>query len=292
MMKILLVQVKKGFKEQLILQKKLFLRKINISFEIFCRSDSFNGNEEAVRILSEAGLTSALVGLESGYQKGLNSFSKGTTVKQNLNTIELFSKYNIITSSSGFLMFNPYSTFKELEENAKFLLSIKMATLYNMSLKILGYPGIRLVETLKEEGMLNDDFGYLNVSGYKFKDSRISRLVMAINFDKTLIIKEDTSHRYVDYMLTRIDRQLSKIKLTDNQENVQIKLKINVNNLRLRANLVTYNFFIKAVILFENNWETKKIERVKNDYIYDISKAIEAMNDGFTEYLDFLNQIL
>ncbi|MBS3902343.1 MAG: cobalamin-dependent protein [Dethiobacter sp.] len=282
----------KGIQRAVKIAQEILQRNLNIFFEIFCRADSFNGHEEAVKTLSKAGLISVLVGLESGYQKGLNNFGKGTTVNQNLNTIELFKKYNIITSSSGFLMFNPYSTFEELEQNAKFLLAIGMATLYNMSLRVLGYPGIRMVKILENEGLLAPDFGHLNVSSYRFKDSRISVLVEALNFDYSLGRKEDAAHRYLDFMITNIDRKVAKIKLDNEQESEVIRLKSKVNDLCFKANLVTYNFFIKALMICENNWGQEVFEKLINKYKIEIAEALEEMNNGFVEYLGGLDEIL
>jgi anaerobic magnesium-protoporphyrin IX monomethyl ester cyclase len=282
---------KKGVQRAVEIAQEILQRNLNISFEIFCRADSFNGHEEAVKTLSQAGLISALVGLESGYQKGLSNFGKGTTVNQNVKTIELFKKYNIITSSSGFLMFNPYSTFKELEENAKFLLTIGMATLYNVSLRVLGYPGIRMVKNLEDEGLLTPDFGHLNVSGYRFKDPRISILVEALKFGDLLGRKEDAAHRYLDFMLTNIDRKLENIKL-DNEQVEIARLKSKVEDLRFKANLVTYNFFIKLLMLCEEKWKQEVFERLKNEYIIDITEALKDMNNGFIEYLGYLEEIL
>jgi anaerobic magnesium-protoporphyrin IX monomethyl ester cyclase len=281
-----------GLQRAVEIAQEILNRDLNITFEIFCRADSFNGREDVVKILSQAGLISALVGLESGYQKGLNKIGKGTTVHQNLDTIELFQKYGIITSSSGFLMFNPYSTFKELEENAKFLLSIGMATLYNMSLKVLGYPGIRLVNNLKEEGLLAPDFGHLNVSGYKFVDSRIAILVEALNFDYVLGRKEDAAHRYLDFMINNVNRKLANLTLNPEHRQTIEKLKTKVNDLRFQANLVTYNFFIKALMLCENEWRQEIFGGMITNYQTEITDALEEMNHSFGEYLGYLDKIL
>ncbi|OLN29408.1 B12-binding domain-containing radical SAM protein [Desulfosporosinus metallidurans] len=267
-------------------------RNLKLSFEIFCRADSFDGYEEVVKDLSEAGLISALVGLESGYQKQLNSFGKGTTVDQNLNTIEIFKNHNIITSSSGFLMFNPYSNFKEIEENAKFLLSIGMSTLYNMSLKVLGYPGIGMNNKLKRDELLEEDFGHRNVSGYRFIDKRIGILAEKLNFNEAIKRKEDAAHRYLDFMMANLDKKLARIHMMETQNEQVFFLKKIVINQRFNANLVTYNFFLRSVILAETGWNQKAFEEYKESYISEISAALQVMNDSFVAYISFLEEVI
>jgi len=265
-------------------------RNIDVSYEIFCRADSFNNREDLVRKLSESGLISALIGLESGYQKSLNKFSKGTTVNSNLNTIELFKKYRIITSSSGFLMFNPYSTFEEIEENAKFLLKIGMSTLYNMSLKVLGYPGLRYVQQLEDDELLTEDFSHKNVEGYKFKDSRLKDLVKAVAFDESLGRREDSSHRYLDISLTDLDRKLC---LTEYMDNESLKKgRSLVEDSRFTSQLVTYNFFIKLVSLAEMGWSEDIFTKYKKRYIVEIDEALNSMNLVYENYIDLLNEII
>jgi radical SAM superfamily enzyme YgiQ (UPF0313 family) len=279
---------KEGIKRAEIFAHEIINRKLKITFEIFCRADSFDSHEDVVKILSDAGLISALVGLESGYQNQLNTFDKGTTVDQNKKTVELFHKYNVITSSSGFLMFNPYNTLKELEENAKFLLSIGMSTLYNMSLKVLGYPGIRMINKLKSDGLTTGNFSHLNVSGYIFKDSRVGILANALSFDEEVSRKEDSSHRYIDFMMANLDKKLGQYMLDKESMDEIISLKNLLKDCKFKANLVSYNFFLKAMTLAENGWDPNIYDKYKNNYIYEINDALETLNNSFTSYIEYI----
>lgn len=272
--------------------QRIIEENLNIAFEIFCRADSFDGEEDIVRLLKQAGLTSVLVGLESAKQKGLDIISKKTTVQQNLSTLQLFKKYNIITSSSGFLMFNPYSEISDLIDNANFLLEIGQATIYNMSLKVLLYPGIRITDKILTEGLSESDFLHYRVDRYRFVNPKVKKVAEAINsLDIGVIKREDATLRHLDLTIARI-RDLI-IKNSKNQKSIEKINKMLQPTLGVisELNAISHRFFIQTVSLTNNSWDESKFNELKEKYIHANQKKIDSLNLTFQEFLDRVEAI-
>ena len=253
---------------------------IDVRFEIFCRADSFDGQEEAVSLLKRAGLASALVGLESGIQSSLNVINKGVTVKQNLDTIALFRRYDVVTSSSGFIMFHPYSTPNELRANADFLLASGHGTLYNMSLKVLLYPGIRLIDRVRHDNLLSEDFTHFAPGRYRFANevvSRVSNIICRIPME--IIREEDATRRHIDLTVSGIRRLVG--------ENVNTQKVLGGLALRLQnLSRLNHSFFHRVVDLAErlscqDVTADGRVFDVVDGYMSDRAEELKLVLDEF-----------
>jgi len=265
---------------------------LKIAFEIFCRADSFDGEEETVGLLKRAGLTSALIGLESGVQKSLDVITKHTTVDQNESTISIFRKYNIITSSSGFIMFHPYSEPNELLDNAAFLLRIGHATLYNMSLRVLLYPGIRIVERVRSDGLLKPGFKHNRVDHYRFANPVVARVVESINSVPIGAIKEeDATLRYIDLTVAQVRDHLlasraARVRLVPLDD-----LLAPSRQAIAELNRTSYHFFVETTRLAMNGWDDEAFSRMKDGYLRDRGQRLVDVRSAFSEFLARINEI-
>lgn len=96
-------------------------KKNDLSIEITCRADSVDYN--TFEQLVEYGLSGVYIGIESGVQRILNLFNKGTTVEQNIKSIEILAELGV-GCDLGFIMFNSSITLDEFQENLLFLRNI------------------------------------------------------------------------------------------------------------------------------------------------------------------------
>lgn len=78
-------------------------------------------------LLHEAGVVDCLVGVESGVDRILGLYRKGTTVRQNLRAIETLRRIGI-RLNLAFIMFDPRMTLTELQKNYVFLESNGLLT--------------------------------------------------------------------------------------------------------------------------------------------------------------------
>lgn len=97
---------------------KIIARKLDIRFRISARVN--NVDREVFSKLKQAGLYAVSVGVESGVQRALDTFRKGTNVAQNKKALQILNNLGIIILM-GFIGFDPYTSLDEVEENLLFL---------------------------------------------------------------------------------------------------------------------------------------------------------------------------
>lgn len=97
---------------------ELLSRGSRIKFKFECHVADVD--KDLFALLKEAGLVRVFLGIESGVQSQLDRFGKMSTVKQNLQAIDILSDLGLDVSI-GFIMFDPYTTLAEVKENIEFL---------------------------------------------------------------------------------------------------------------------------------------------------------------------------
>lgn len=156
-------------------------RKLQITFG--CCIQAQNWHEEdmwLIHLLRNAGLQRVLLGVESGSAATLKRWLKKAAPDDNRRTVRLF-RSNSIYVNMGFIMFHPHSTRQELQENLSFLESVACPNLRMFCTRMEIYPGTRLLESLRGEGLLHPEYGStLNPYAYRFVDAEIERLAYAM----------------------------------------------------------------------------------------------------------------
>ena len=92
-----------------------------IIWKINCRPDDIE--EESFRLMKRNGLFLVFLGLEDGTDTGLQRLNKQSAVTKNIEGIEILRKLKI-GFDYGFMLFQPYTTFRSLNENLGFLRQI------------------------------------------------------------------------------------------------------------------------------------------------------------------------
>ena len=136
------------FKE---LKKELDKRKISADWGCHTRVD--NVNFDLLKVMKEAGLSHISFGVESGSQKILNYYRKGTTINQAIKAFEACRKLGIQTFAY-FMIGAPIETREDLEMTYNLIKQIKPDGLdvYTTT----PYPGNDLYETVKKNKLLKE----------------------------------------------------------------------------------------------------------------------------------------
>lgn len=157
------------------------MRRLDLLWSISCRSDSIDF--ELMSFLKFAGLRHVCLGIESGTDRMLRIFSKDAKLQQNIKAVKILQKLGI-GIEYGFIMFNPYSTLRNISENLDFINRMKMSYYYVVTSRLDVYKGTPIFEKLLKEGrILEENFTF----DYKYEDERVSVLWMAMNRTLTLI---------------------------------------------------------------------------------------------------------
>lgn len=163
-------------------------RKLNIRFRISSRVN--NVDRQVFLRLKQAGLYAISVGVESGVQRALDTFHKGTTVAQNKIALRILDEIGIITLM-GFIGFDPYTSLDEVEKNLKFLKETLFCMSDVVSKPLHAHAENALTKQLVREGRIIEKSlpNYI----YSIKDKNVEAILKYLGiwnaFNKALFYK-------------------------------------------------------------------------------------------------------
>jgi anaerobic magnesium-protoporphyrin IX monomethyl ester cyclase len=130
---------------------------LDLEFFLSCRVTAVD--EQLFTLLKRAGLTTVGLGVESGNQRQLDTYGKGTTVADNMQAIATLRKLGI-TPGIGFIMADPYFGPDELLENMRFLkeVGVKLSDLTFPLGELWLFDGTAIIEQLRDEGRVRGDY--------------------------------------------------------------------------------------------------------------------------------------
>jgi anaerobic magnesium-protoporphyrin IX monomethyl ester cyclase len=140
-----------------------------IIWRVSCRVDEVDG--DIISLLQEVGLSFLYLGIESGSPDGLRTFNKHYDVDQIYTTLNLLEKTGM-SYDYGFMLLEPYATFKTIKEDLIFLdnLCKNGRTVLHFT-KLLPYAGTPIADRLRTEKRLKGDIA---TPDYDYLDSRIN----------------------------------------------------------------------------------------------------------------------
>ncbi|MCL6451277.1 MAG: B12-binding domain-containing radical SAM protein, partial [Acetobacteraceae bacterium] len=152
-------------------------RGLKLDITLSCRPDVVE--EELFELLRRAGVTTVLLGVESGVQAQLDRYGKGATVEENITAILTLARLGI-DARLGWIMLDPACTLDEYEANLNFLEAFDPRPVHRLtaSLDWLSiYPGTPLEKSycLPRGVPLEDGLTY----AWEFEDPRLGELVRA-----------------------------------------------------------------------------------------------------------------
>lgn len=140
----------------------------DIAFKISCRSDEIH--EEVIERLIAGGLTHVYMGVESGDEEGLINMSKRLKPEAHLRAGRILKHYGL-SFDFGFMLLDPYSTFRSIRQNVSFLEEfIGDGWTVAPFCRMLPYAGTPIKRRLEEEGRL---LGTSFEPDYKFLDPKL-----------------------------------------------------------------------------------------------------------------------
>lgn len=139
-----------------------------IAFKISCRSDEIQ--EELLQRLIAGGLTHVYMGVESGDEEGLINMSKRMKPEAHLRAGQILKKLGL-SFDFGFMMVEPYSTFRSIRQNITFLEEfIGDGWTVAPFCRMLPYAGTPIRRRLEAEGRL---LGTAFEPDYKFLEPKL-----------------------------------------------------------------------------------------------------------------------
>jgi anaerobic magnesium-protoporphyrin IX monomethyl ester cyclase len=154
-------------------------RNLHITFSAEFRADEVD--QEMIDLLKEAGLNELFIGIESGSQSQLDRFNKQATVEQNKRAIQI-ARASGLDLRCGFIMFDPYTTVDEVQENMQFLRDTGLeadakSDFFPLLTRLGVFRGTSLEKQLRDEELLIDRGLDLD---YKVRDPQL-RMMMRVS---------------------------------------------------------------------------------------------------------------
>ncbi len=140
----------------------------DVAFKISCRSDEID--EEVLERLIAGGLTHVYMGVESGDEEGLLNMSKRLKPEAHLRAGRILKRFGL-SFDFGFMLLDPYSTFRSIRQNVDFLEAfIGDGWTVAPFCRMLPYAGTPIKRRLEAEGRL---LGTAFEPDYKFLDPKL-----------------------------------------------------------------------------------------------------------------------
>lgn len=162
--------------------EEILARGLEIYFNVFMQAYNWHEDDRPLlKLLWQAGLEKACVGIESGNTADLMRWKKRSTVEDNARVVRLLREIGVHIAF-GFIAFHPWSTFEGVRENQRFLRENVGHNLRRYTVRVELYPGAEVIPELEAEGLLSPDFYLtLNPYSYRYRDERIYKLATCLN---------------------------------------------------------------------------------------------------------------
>jgi anaerobic magnesium-protoporphyrin IX monomethyl ester cyclase len=222
---------------------ELAARNLDVTYRVRFRSDTFNPDPTLLPRLAESGLVSAFVGLEAGSAEQLDRFKKRTTVEQHKTCVREMRELGVALQC-GFIMFEPYASFDDLEASANFLYEIdEMYLESNFTHSLDVFPGTEIAVDMERDGLLHPGFNATSpYDAYDFRDPNLGWLARAIETSHggETITRDKWLYRYRTNLLPRAYRKLRDHRRLD-------EWKSREHEIIRRLNDANMTFFISAI---------------------------------------------
>lgn len=236
------------------------------------------------------------IGIEGGCREALLNLGNKSCLNPDTNAkaVSIIRQYQI-GLQYGFIMFNPYSGFEELENSAKFLLDNELAaTGISFLHRTRPYPGTEMYSQLHNEGLLIDQVATGEVDVFKglpyyFKSDlekgtniREFALAMArVNSDRRLneveqLVNEIDTRFAAEGILREVFESWEtchKPMIPDDRALIR-----NYRELRKDVGKLNYDFFMQCLEVFRDN-EGKGIDEIIGSYFGELDLMIAALNE-------------
>ena len=197
-------------------------------------------SDEILFHLKRAGFFSFACGIENGSPTSLARMNKKATLEDNRKALHLFKKYGYIVQM-GYILFDKYTTFRELEENYEFMKEYDYTVTKGIFSEMFSAEGTQLNEKLKANHELIEGSFLSNNNKYVIEDTVVRKVYDALKmwhkshsiiYDMTIdpltapkAISEEELYHFYDYTMLLKQKDLEFFK----KVLLEIKKNSNVN---------------------------------------------------------------
>lgn len=264
------------------LAQEILRRDIVMPFEIYLRGDSLRDNEqdeELIVLLRKAGLSDVFIGIESFDQEALNVFDKSVSSERIDECLNLLERHNLLGVTQGVIMFNPYGGFDGLRVTAEFLRRYRLSSFWNISQKLQLFPGVKLIERLRADGLLTGYDSANKVYSYRFVDERVEAAADFLNMNNEPVVIRDNS---LPRMLkTTVLKAIGELRWQGISDSALDSIANSAEEVIQRNCDINVSYFSDVLDHFEGfgRKSDRILEKRKSSYLRELNACLDEMEN-------------
>ena len=148
--------------------------RLNEKVSFICCQRTNQLSDELFQLLKDINVTCTYFGFESGSNRMLKEYRKGTTVEQNIKAIKQCEKFGL--RFSGSIIFGaPNETLEDMDKSLELIdIIIKSKAVDNVwTMVMMPFPGTELWEVAKKRGVVSDNMDWNKFSHYKSENAML-----------------------------------------------------------------------------------------------------------------------
>lgn len=159
----------------------LLERRLGVTCRAYFRPDAFHGAPDLTEHLFDAGIVTALIGVESGSPRRLKYLGKRAQIADIRQTADAMHHVGM-GLQIGFIMFDPLTSFADIRQDVQLLDEMgELYVIFNVVQNMDVYPGTSYRRLLEVRGLSDFDHPYLGgFRKYRYADPRIASLAAAL----------------------------------------------------------------------------------------------------------------
>jgi len=280
---------KKWLHDFILLMKK---QALYFPFRIYLRTDGFDKSSiRLIQGLKDCGLQEVFLGVESGAEDTIKIYQKNVGLDRVRSSMDILRRLNVLGATQGIVFFQPYCTIDSIRKSARVLRDLGLAMYWNYSQKLRLFPGIRIVDDLRKEGLLMDSSGSSDVYYYRFKDSRVEKIfkLMSAN-NEPFVVKEGVVIRNIISNMSTFMRALETIDLSNRSRSMIKHFADDVELAMKRLYDLNLCYFLSVVDIVETGGNSFDMSGglfgdLKNSYIQRADKAIDLAGKEYRRFI-------
>ena len=266
---------------------------IKVGYRALLRADAIRGEKELIAKLMRSGLSCVFIGVESGSPRRLEYFKKHETPEEYRIVLQELKDARV-GLQIGFIMFDPFTSWDDLEIDGQFLHSVGQMYLYSNFCQTLDvFPGTEMSLMMIKAGLLDPKFSYDSAyDRYDWEIPRIGDLGRAYmrGYDADLIELDKMFQRFAVVDLPGFWRRYQEGSVS---ENLVTSIQ-GVGDKHLGAlNDAGVEFFEDTLRIAKNGWTEDKFDVRRRQHLANATGIREALMRDLGDYppdvLDFIS---
>lgn len=266
--------------------QEIIRREIEVSFKAHFRMETFDRlDDDAIRLLKEAGMDILVVGVESGVDSELRSYKKITTVEKNIRNIRRLDRFGGFFTLLGYMMFSPCLKLEDLPEKVRFLLEIDRGWDYlNMSNNLIVFRGTAYQDFIESQGLAQEAGKLSTVIPYRYIDERVKIVADEMGSLRGKCPAVISLHNLLYDALNIRARYHNKMnRHLWGKEELFLKFKRELEDLLNSAQETYIAYLTELVELAKSDWKKDAADEIYQRLIPDFAPAAKSQAETMIE---------